>query len=511
MLIDLPHALAYTTGFEDYAKKYGYQPPITRIPIVCAEQPSDFPTSQGQLNLYMQTVQDRVSEWSSRLSEGATNLNEWKINYIVFDPQKQPNFNLSSCDILVVLQAVPHVYDQNNHNYLGYEQYNSNGWREVVVNYEFYKDCGYPPTYSGYICPTGTFLTIPQLSNVLLHELGHALGLGHYVSDDPNVIYGWDIHPNDAPSIMIPYTTVDPEYQHITELDVQQVHKMYNYKGFLAFTPQNAVDPFDSVTANAYLTNFNGDQTPVVSVNAQISPQYYNRGDKIYITITDSEGHQIYDQDFLTTDSFSQIIMPQGLVSGTYTLNAVYDGMKSPDVSFAFLNTSPLYPSPTPSTMQTQPIQSQPQNTPIGASTIPVDGTQYSVTYTITNSNVLDIKADQPHTSLLTSIQTTGDGILTITLPRALIDSKNSDGTDKPYIVSNDGQIAQFTETGTTGTDRTFSIPFSSGTQQIAIMGTFIIPEFGSLAGMIIAISIIGVVIISRRFRFHFSQNDSSK
>jgi hypothetical protein len=36
------------------------------------------------------------------------------------------------------------------------------------------------------------------------------------------------------------------------------------------------------------------------------------------------------------------------------------------------------------------------------------------------------------------------------------------------------------------------------------------VSEFGPLAGMIIAISIIGVVIISKRFRFYFSQNNSS-
>ena len=139
------------------------------------------------------------------------------------------------------------------------------------------------------------------------------------------------------------------------------------------------------------------------------------------------------------------------------------------------------------------------QLAPSGPSTIAVDGTNFSIQYTITNGKVLDIKADQPNKSLIVSIQTTGDGVLTITLPRALIDSKNSDGTDKPYVVSNDGQMAQFNETGTTGTDRTLVIPFKNGTQQITIMGTFVIPEFGPIAVLVLAIAIVSIITISKK------------
>jgi predicted secreted protein with PEFG-CTERM motif len=137
-------------------------------------------------------------------------------------------------------------------------------------------------------------------------------------------------------------------------------------------------------------------------------------------------------------------------------------------------------------------------------STIPVDGTSFSIKYTIINGTVLDIKADQPHTSIIVSIKTTGDGILIITLPRALIDSKNSDGTDKPYVVSNDGNIAQFNETSTTNTDRTLTIQFKNGTQQIAIMGTFVIPEFGPIAALVLAIAVVSIITVSSRTGLRF-------
>jgi predicted secreted protein with PEFG-CTERM motif len=195
-----------------------------------------------------------------------------------------------------------------------------------------------------------------------------------------------------------------------------------------------------------------------------------------------------FDQVILGTDqTFSTTLMASGPLwqaAGNYT---VYAQLGTPDRSatttFAFTGG---------------------KSATTGPSTIPVDGTNFSIQYTITNGKVLDIKADQPHTSLIVSIQTTGDGVLTITLPRALIDSKNSDGTDKPYAVANDGKLAQFNETSTTSTDRTLVIPFKNGTQQIAIMGTFVVPEFGPIAALVLAIAIITIIAVSKKTQLQF-------
>jgi predicted secreted protein with PEFG-CTERM motif len=136
-------------------------------------------------------------------------------------------------------------------------------------------------------------------------------------------------------------------------------------------------------------------------------------------------------------------------------------------------------------------------------STIPVDGTNLSVSYTITNGKVLDIKADTPSKSLIVSIQTTGDGVLTITLPRALIDAQVN-GQDDQFFVLNDGQEASFQEINKTSTDRTLSIPFTDGTQQIEIIGTQIVPEFGPIAALVLAIAIISIIAVSAKTGLRF-------
>ncbi len=224
----------------------------------------------------------------------------------------------------------------------------------------------------------------------------------------------------------------------------------------------------------------------------------YNAGDKITISGTSSAylsdtpvtvmvrnpvGNIIkVDQVILGTDqTYTTSLMANGALwqaAGTYT---VYVQLGSTDRSAT-------------TTFNFTGVQVQ-----TGPLTIPVDGTNFSISYTIVNGTVLDIKTDQARTSLIVSIKTTGDGSLTITLPRALIDSKNSDGTDKTYVVSNDGQIAQFTETTTTNTDRTLTIPFKDGTQQIAIVGTFVIPEFGPVAALVLVIAIVSIIAISSR------------
>ena len=131
--------------------------------------------------------------------------------------------------------------------------------------------------------------------------------------------------------------------------------------------------------------------------------------------------------------------------------------------------------------------------------TMKVDGTGLSVQYSITNGKVLGIKADVQSKSLIVSIQTTGDGVLTVTLPRGLIDAQVN-GQDDHYYILNDGQEnTDFQETSKTTTDRTLSIPFTDGTQEIEIIGTQIIPEFGPIAALVLAIAIVSIIAVSAK------------
>ena len=72
------------------------------------------------------------------------------------------------------------------------------------------------------------------------------------------------------------------------------------------------------------------------------------------------------------------------------------------------------------------------------------------------------------------------------------------------FFVLVDGEEVDFEEI-TTSTDRTLTIEFQAGSEQIEIIGTFVIPEFGTIAAMILAVAIISIVAISAKSRLGIS------
>ena len=63
-----------------------------------------------------------------------------------------------------------------------------------------------------------------------------------------------------------------------------------------------------------------------------------------------------------------------------------------------------------------------------------------------------------------------------------------------------DGEEVDFDET-TTSSDRTLTIQFPVGAEEIEIIGTFVVPEFGTIAVMILAVAIISIIAVSARSR----------
>ena len=66
--------------------------------------------------------------------------------------------------------------------------------------------------------------------------------------------------------------------------------------------------------------------------------------------------------------------------------------------------------------------------------------------------------------------------------------------------------MVDYSET-TSDTHRTLTIPFAAGTEEIEIIGTFVIPEFGSIAMMILVVTIISIVTVTAKSRIRFYNN----
>ncbi len=129
----------------------------------------------------------------------------------------------------------------------------------------------------------------------------------------------------------------------------------------------------------------------------------------------------------------------------------------------------------------------------------PSSGQSYPVNYEITGGTVSDMTLDTNATSIVISVQTTGSGSISVTLPRTLIDAK-AGADDDQYFVLVDGADTDFNETKTTG-DRTLAISFPDGTEQIEVIGTQVVPEFSNLTFVILTIAILSTIALSFKTR----------
>jgi predicted secreted protein with PEFG-CTERM motif len=166
--------------------------------------------------------------------------------------------------------------------------------------------------------------------------------------------------------------------------------------------------------------------------------------------------------------------------AGTYTVEANYSlNAKSPRIG----TTTFMY-------------------TPIDTSGTFVDGTEFEPAYTIVDGAVLGMYTIPEYNTLAIDIKSMNDGSITITLPRALIDSMTVDGSDDSFFVLVDGEEVDYMETETTDDTRTLVIDFPGGAELIEIIGTSVaIPEFGVMAALILAVAIVSIVAVSARSR----------
>ncbi len=132
--------------------------------------------------------------------------------------------------------------------------------------------------------------------------------------------------------------------------------------------------------------------------------------------------------------------------------------------------------------------------------TVSITGSTDLIGYEITGGKLLSIMPDVDANSLIISIEATDDGSLTLTIPRSVLDAVFENGEDDEFFVLVDGEEVDFDET-VSSTHRTLTIAFSAGAEEIEIIGTFVVPEFGTIAAMILAVAIISIIAISAKSR----------
>jgi len=141
---------------------------------------------------------------------------------------------------------------------------------------------------------------------------------------------------------------------------------------------------------------------------------------------------------------------------------------------------------------------------------IPNSGT-FDLEYTASGFDIKDAELNQDRYSILIEITENSGGNLVLKLPRESFDSKTGDDTDEIFIVlvSKDNQSdnfieVQITEIETTSDFRTINLQIEEDEKFIEIIGTYVIPEFGSIVIMILLVAITSAIVISKnKSSFH--------
>lgn len=124
---------------------------------------------------------------------------------------------------------------------------------------------------------------------------------------------------------------------------------------------------------------------------------------------------------------------------------------------------------------------------------------EVSLNHDISGGQVTGIIADGNAKSVIISLNANDDGEITVTLPRDVIDAKMGD-EDDAFFVLVDNEEVDFEET-TTATDRTVTVQFPAGAETIEIIGTFAVPEFGTIAIIVLGIAIVSIVAVTSKSR----------
>ena len=127
-----------------------------------------------------------------------------------------------------------------------------------------------------------------------------------------------------------------------------------------------------------------------------------------------------------------------------------------------------------------------------GESVFEAATTSGQISYDMTCGTISYIAPNGDENNITVMVNGSDDGVLTITLHEEII--KPFDDGDFIVIVNN--EVTDFLQNG-----NELIIPCDAGTEKIEIYGSWAIPEFGVIAGVILAVAIASIIAVSAKSR----------
>ncbi|MDF2422280.1 MAG: PEFG-CTERM sorting domain-containing protein [Nitrosopumilus sp.] len=235
----------------------------------------------------------------------------------------------------------------------------------------------------------------------------------------------------------------------------------------LVETDDNNYDEGDTIVISGEVS------TPLPGVNVVI--QIFREGTMVAIA----------QKPIAQDGTFSHTILAEGPLwkkSGTYSVRASYEvgGIIISETEFTYSSKSEVSETTT--------------NFEVDAGS---SGT-FDVKYTIKGGTVKNMVVDSKTFAIIVQIDATDEGEITLDLPREFIGAEKQDGKDDTFIILIDGIEVESYEPAVHSESRVITINFEQGDSDIEIIGTYVIPEFGTIAMMVLIVGIMATVLATR-------------
>jgi len=196
-----------TNGFEQVNWR------LSHNPLICSFEPTTSKKDTVSKEQLLNEAIYSMIDWNQKLNEGLGKHPVWiLIHKIIPISQQYDTKFYSNCD--VIIRYITSYSEDAAHYGL---------YKGGITSFDY-------NTNKAYIKIFFSAMNQYELGNAIRHEIGHAMGLGHYdvAPDEQLRVNGGS---EDEPSIMYPYMTTS-NYYSISPVDVNEVKRIYGYNGF---------------------------------------------------------------------------------------------------------------------------------------------------------------------------------------------------------------------------------------------------------------------------------------
>ena len=122
----------------------------------------------------------------------------------------------------------------------------------------------------------------------------------------------------------------------------------------------------------------------------------------------------------------------------------------------------------------------------------------FDIKYTMVGGTVESTIVDPNIFGIILKINALDEGKIILDLPREFIDAEKQNGQDETFIVLIDDKQITYDESILNSDIRTITINFEKDDSEIKIIGTYVIPEFGTIVMIVLTIGIMASILLTR-------------